>query len=196
MLKRAALRLSVSLRDDSGNALIEFAYVLPLMLMLFFGTVVFGDAIVLQRKVTNATRALADLTSQGYLRSSPTFSTATLTSNVMQGARLVIMPYDLTKALFTISDYCEDPTGKITVMWSEYYVPGVTASAQPVSNPVAPAISTTILPTPTSGTACITRSDIRYAYAPYIGNEWITPFTIQDHIFMNARSAPDIPFTP
>ncbi|MDE2043212.1 MAG: hypothetical protein KGJ05_09070, partial [Alphaproteobacteria bacterium] len=118
------------------------------------------------------------------------------TSNVFQGAQLILSPYDITKSTLTISDYCEDSTGKITVMWSEYYVPGGTPTAKPVTSPVAPAISTNILPTPTSGTACITRSDVKYSYTPYIGNSWIAPFTIQDHIYMGARNAPDIPFTP
>lgn len=52
-------------RDDSGNSMIEFALGLPIMLAIYFGTLNISDAIVLQRKVVTATRALADLTTQG-----------------------------------------------------------------------------------------------------------------------------------
>jgi Flp pilus assembly protein TadG len=50
--------------DNSGIAAVEFAMVVPLMLVLFFGTVEFSSALAIDRKVTIMSRTLSDLTSQ------------------------------------------------------------------------------------------------------------------------------------
>ena len=50
------LRLQRALRElsgaNSGLAAVEFAMVVPLMLVLFFGTVEFSSALAIDRKVT------------------------------------------------------------------------------------------------------------------------------------------------
>src|SRR6476620_8022500 len=52
-------------RDDRrGLAATEFAIVVPLMLVMFFGTVEFSSAVAIDRKVTLMARTLSDLTSQ------------------------------------------------------------------------------------------------------------------------------------
>lgn len=51
-------------RDRSGVAAIEFAMILPIMLVAFFGTVEVCAAVAIDRKVTLIARTLSDLTSQ------------------------------------------------------------------------------------------------------------------------------------
>jgi hypothetical protein len=89
------------LRDRSGTALIEFAIVLPLLLTLFIGGYVCADMIASARKVTVATRALADLVSRNVSPSSPVTS-ATLTT-YLNSAQLVMtpMPASLTTLQIT-----------------------------------------------------------------------------------------------
>ena len=50
--------------DCRGVAAVEFAMVLPLMLVLFFGTLEFSAGVAVDRKVTMMARTLSDLTSQ------------------------------------------------------------------------------------------------------------------------------------
>src|SRR6185312_4981671 len=52
------------LADGRGLAATEFAVVVPLMLVMFFGTVEFSSAVAIDRKVTLMARTLSDLTSQ------------------------------------------------------------------------------------------------------------------------------------
>jgi len=62
-IRRSALDLS---GDTRGIAAIEFAMIVPLMLVLvlFFGTVEFSTGVAVDRKVTLMARTLSDLTSQ------------------------------------------------------------------------------------------------------------------------------------
>ncbi|MDP1881421.1 MAG: TadE/TadG family type IV pilus assembly protein, partial [Bradyrhizobium sp.] len=52
------------LADRSGIAATEFAVIVPVMLVMFFGTVEFSSGVAVDRKVTLMARTLSDLTSQ------------------------------------------------------------------------------------------------------------------------------------
>ena len=51
--------------DRSGVAAIEFAVIVPLMLVMFFGTVEFSSGLAVDRKVSLVARTIVNLTSQG-----------------------------------------------------------------------------------------------------------------------------------
>ena len=61
---RAACRRSNLSQDCRGVAAIEFAMIVPIMLVMFFGTVEFSSGVAVDRKVTLMARTLSDLTSQ------------------------------------------------------------------------------------------------------------------------------------
>src|ERR1700751_5655659 len=64
--KRMWLRARYSavslLKDRRGIAATEFAIVVPIMLVMFFGTVEFSSAVAVDRKVTLVAQTLSDLT--------------------------------------------------------------------------------------------------------------------------------------
>src|ERR1700733_6018530 len=62
------------LKDCSGIAATEFAVIVPLMLVMFFGTVEFSSGVAVDRKVTLIARTLSDLTSQGLTATDCTLS--------------------------------------------------------------------------------------------------------------------------
>src|ERR1700729_1624494 len=64
MWRRAGRATASLIEDRRGIAATEFAFILPIMLVLFFGTVEFSSAIAVDRDVTLVARTLADLTSQ------------------------------------------------------------------------------------------------------------------------------------
>jgi Flp pilus assembly protein TadG len=72
-LRRQALRLSA---DTSGIAAVEFAMLVPLMLMIFFGTIQISTAVAVDRKVSLSARTLSDLISQAASVTSTDFSNA------------------------------------------------------------------------------------------------------------------------
>ncbi len=182
-------QLTALLRDESGNGLIEFALGLPIMLLIYFGTVNISDAITLQRKIITATRAVADLTTK-----SQSFTTATITSGVFAGSNLVISPYSLTNATTTVTDMCTDANGVTTKKWSVQSVGNAAPAA--VTIPASPSNQFTLPVGVKQNGTCLIQSTISYAYSPLLGSNFIGPFTISDIIYMSPRNLTDITFTP
>src|SRR5271167_2366796 len=92
-MRLAAARL---FGDSSGIAATEFAVIVPIMLVMFFGTIEISSGVAVDRKVTLMARTVSDLTS----RSPPATATqtyATVTDSYLQNiftASIAIMtPY-------------------------------------------------------------------------------------------------------
>src|SRR5580765_1607794 len=99
-VRRSALDLP---GDCRGIAAIEFAMIVPLMLVLFFGTVEFSTGLAIDRKVTVMARTLSDLTSQNI-----SVTTAQLTNFRNAGAG-IMTPYDPVPVKSTITELYVDP---------------------------------------------------------------------------------------
>ena len=76
-IPRGSISVGAFLADTRALAATEFAVIVPLMLVMFFGTVEFSSAVAIDRKVTLIARTLSDLTSQ---------SAGTLTDANLQNA--------------------------------------------------------------------------------------------------------------
>jgi Flp pilus assembly protein TadG len=102
--------------DRRGVAAIEFAMIVPIMLVLFFGTVEFSAGVAANRKVSLVARALSDLTSR-----SISISNADVT-NFLAAGNAIMTPYvapihNATNG--TITELWIDPsTGNARVQWS------------------------------------------------------------------------------
>jgi Flp pilus assembly protein TadG len=125
---RARLSAFGLLGDRRGVAAIEFAMIVPIMLLLFFGTVEFSSAVAVDRKVTLIARTLSDVTSQ-----SISVANADL-SNFFNSGCAIMYPYagpppcTQTNNPMTavISELYVDPTTlKAKVQWSVGYQGGV-----------------------------------------------------------------------
>src|SRR5258708_12882390 len=74
--------------DRNGLAATEFAVIVPIMLVMFFGTVEFSSAVAVDRKVTLVARTLSDLTSQALLNVNDTYL-----QNVFTPSLAIMVPY-------------------------------------------------------------------------------------------------------
>src|ERR1700716_2854227 len=111
---RAWLSVTTLLRDQSGIAATEFAVIVPLMLVMFFGTVEFSSGVAVDRKVTLVARTLSDLTSQS------TSVTDTDLGNFFAASAGILTPYPATPTKSTITELYVDPTTlKAKVQWSK-----------------------------------------------------------------------------
>lgn len=99
--------------DCRGLAAVEFAMIVPLMLVMFFGTFEVSQAVAVDRKVTLVARTLSDLISQ----SASTITDANL-QNAFTAAISVATPFDPSKVKTTISEVSIDANGIATVVWS------------------------------------------------------------------------------
>jgi Flp pilus assembly protein TadG len=108
-------RSAVSMGGDCrGIAATEFAMVVPLMLVMFFGTVEFSSGVAVNRKVTLVARTLSDLTSQSLSVGN------TDMTNFFTASNAILTPYPPTPTQATLSELYVDPaTLKARVQWSK-----------------------------------------------------------------------------
>lgn len=113
-LKSAWLRLVIRFGVDcSGLAAVEFAFIVPLMLVMFFGTVELSSGVAVDRKVTLVARTLSDLTSQS------TTVTDTDLKNFFAASYGILTPYSLTPANATISEIYVNSSNVAKIQWSK-----------------------------------------------------------------------------
>jgi Flp pilus assembly protein TadG len=139
------------IEDCRGIAATEFALILPVMLVLFFGTVEFSAGVAVDRKVTLMARTLADLTSQ-------TLSVANSDlTNFFNASNAIMTPYSGTPTQATVSELYVDPsTLQARVEWSQGAAPRAIKS--PVTIPAALAVGGTYL----------IFSEVSYIYVPVV----------------------------
>ena len=138
--------------DSSGIAAVEFAMVVPLMLVLFFGTVEFSSALAIDRKVTIMSRTLSDLTSQNI-----SITDAQLT-NIFNAGTGIMTPYSSSPVNSTITELYVDPATKVArVQWSKGAAPRGAGST--VAIPAALQV----------GGSYLIYSEVSYKYVPSIG---------------------------
>ena len=142
------------IRDRRANAAIEFAFVVPLMLALFFGTVEFSSAIAASRKVTLIARTMSDLVSQS------SSVTANDLTNFNTTGQAIMTPFPLTDLKTRVSEIYVDPaTLKGKVIWSKGSGLADLAANSSISVPTALRIGGTYL----------IFSEVKYKYVPTVG---------------------------
>jgi len=99
-------------RSRRGVAAIEFAFVLPVMLTVYFGVVEVAQGVMIDRKVTDLNRALADLTAQG-----TSISDAEI-SNIFDAAQTIMAPFTSVAPKMAIVSVVIDSSGVAKVCWS------------------------------------------------------------------------------
>jgi Flp pilus assembly protein TadG len=160
MWLRARFSAAGLLKDRSGIAATEFAVIVPIMLVMFFGTVEFSSGVAIDRKVTLMARTLANLASQGQTVSVPIIDN-------FRSANLAIMyPYPPAPTNTTISELYIDPaTGVARVQWSHGSAP------RAKSTPVA--IPPSLIALDANGKIIANQyllfSEVNYLYQPTVG---------------------------
>jgi Flp pilus assembly protein TadG len=157
MLSRACASAHRLVRDRSGIAAVEFAMILPVMLVLLFGTVEFSSGVEVDRKVNLIAHTLSDLTSQ----SPATGISAAELGFFFSAGTSILQPYSSAPLNQVISELYVDPnTGKAYVQWSQGFQGGVgRAKGSVVSIP----------PTLAVGGTYLIFSEVNYLYKPTIG---------------------------
>ena len=106
-------QISALRRDRKGVSAVEFAMVLPLMITLYIGAVEISQGVAIQRKVTLATRTVADLASQA------TSINNTDASNLAKAAQAIVSPFPDGPLKGSVSAVNIDANGIARVAWSD-----------------------------------------------------------------------------
>ncbi len=181
MIARAATMLrrrSADLRQDEGGvALIEFAFSVPILMLLFVGGYQLSDALFAYRKVTLATRTISDLTTR-YTK----VSNSDL-DMILNASQQVMSPYQPSAAQMTVSQIDTDDKGISKVAWSR----GKNTSALAVNS--AFTLPTTIKQNSTS----LIVSQIVYTYTPIIASGVLGTIPLKEQMIMSPRASDKIP---
>ena len=108
---------------EKGVAAVEFALILPIMLMLYVGMVEGSTLITMDRKVQTVSGSVGDLVA----RSNGLITSATLNDYVKVAAG-IMTPYPVGSLEQIVTQVFVDNTGKATVDWSKRYVGQVSQS--------------------------------------------------------------------
>lgn len=160
-------------QDQRGISLVEFALCLPFLITLYLGSYQLCDAISAYRKVTTATRAIADLTSQ--------YSTVTDADldGLLSASQQIMAPYKLSNARLTITQVKIDPsTGAATVAWSK----GLNTSGLTVGDAFTVPASIK-----TKGSYLLVGS-INYTYVPVAASSLLGTIPMKDQIILSPRT--------
>ena len=114
------------LASQRGVAAIEFAMIMPVLLILFLSSFDVGNAIIVYLKVRTATYELAAITNQYGTGSTAQISTSTM-SAITSATSQVMAPYSSSSTAVTISQIKATSATAATVSWS-YTVNGTALS--------------------------------------------------------------------
>jgi Flp pilus assembly protein TadG len=171
---------------------VEFALLLPLMLVMYFGSIVITDAIVVDRQVTLMASTVAEITSQ-----STTLTTSQVT-NILNAAALVLnggqspTPFPIANAQVTISSVKIDAsTGspRATIDWSQ----ALSGSGRAVNSVVTSSIPVGILNATPNTVSWVIWGEASYNYTPALGSAVWTGINgtqpMSDQIFVRPRQS-------
>lgn len=101
-------------RNRDGMAATEFALILPILFLLFFGMLEASDAMLANRRATNAGNALADLVSQEKI------VTPSELQEIFTGVTRMLQPTEGSSVVMTLVSVSQDPDdpARLLVDWS------------------------------------------------------------------------------
>ena len=177
---RRARTMTRALRADRrGAAAVEFAIILPVMLVLFFGTIELSNGVAVDRKVTLAARTLSDLTSQVTSVSSTDFTNSYYVATQIMAPYSAALPGSSPLAAI-ISEVKIDTNGKATIAWS--------VAANTTAHTVG--MTWTTLPSALAvPNTYLILGEASYTYTPVVGYVMKTALALGDQFYTRPRQS-------
>ena len=190
-----ARRSVVDLMENyRGNAAVEFSVIVPVMLVMFFGTVELSSGVAVDRKTTLVARTVSDLTSQLANQSAASTTAPNITDayilNVFTSAIAILQPYQAGSASATVSEIYVDKNQKATIQWSKAatYVNGATQATLATSSRNPNDVVTSIVPSQLLvKQTYLILSEVNYTYTPAVGYVMKVPITLKDTAYTRPR---------
>ncbi len=149
------------LRDARGVAAVEFALILPLLVLLYFGTVESASLYAVDRRVSTVASTMADLVS----REQKCITTAKFDS-YFAAATAIMQPFPTTNLKQVVSFMQISSGGTVTIRWSKAY--GASATARNTGTTTAIGTATNIN-TLARTKGWLVAAEIQYPYQPLFG---------------------------
>jgi Flp pilus assembly protein TadG len=157
--------------DRRAAAAVEFAALLPFMLLLYIGGVEISQGVSADRKVTLTARTVADLASRVTTIDDPSMT------GVLNASSAVLAPYSVTNLTMTVSQVYIDNTGHPTIRWSDSLNGTPRAKGSAVTIPAGLVVNDSYL----------IWGEAQYNYTPTLGYVMTSTLVLRDAIFMAPR---------
>jgi Flp pilus assembly protein TadG len=161
-------------RNERAAIVVEFALVLPVLIMIFVGMAEFTEAFTVMRKLAQSAGTVSDLVAQ-----ETTVTTSTL-ANIRLIAEEIMKPYSPPDSLVIVS-VVSDAANTVRVEWSD---PPIYAKDQTYQLP------NDKLTEPNSG---LIVTEATYNFTPTLSYFLLGNFTLQERAFFRPRSGKTIP---
>jgi Flp pilus assembly protein TadG len=166
--------------DKRGTASIEFAFIAPILIVIYFGVVELSLAIEASRKVTSTASAVGDLVAQAD-RITPAEVTA-----IFDAADAIMQPLDAAPIEIRITAARMENDGDIKVIWSRARnttAHGCGATLTPPDAVLTPGQSVVI-------------SEVAYNYTPPIGDLLTDVIRLEDTFYLRPRQSLEVTMDP
>jgi len=164
-------------RDRRGISAVEFAFIAPVMALVYFGCIELSMMMIADRKVTNAASSLGDLVARD------TVVTNDDLTDIYAAIDMIFEPNEGTDARIRVSSLYED-SGDVKVAWSDARGTGLTAYAEDQVITVPAGVL------PTGGTVIM--AEVEFDYESAVGYVISTKKTLSDTFYLKPRRGTEV----
>jgi Flp pilus assembly protein TadG len=166
------------LRDRRGSAAVEFAFVAPLMILMYYGLAETTQGMMASRRAAHVATTIGDLTAQ-QVQTDP----ATIADIFVVG-RAILAPFPTATLNMRLTSVKADSTGSPKVVWSRGY--GAMA-ALPVGGTVAGVPTGLIGPNEST-----IQSEVSYTYVSSVQQALPGPIVLNQKSFLKPRKGTEV----
>jgi Flp pilus assembly protein TadG len=169
---RKLARLIVS--GSEGFAAVEFAMILPFMLLLYLGSFEISEAIAVKRQVTLTASTVTNIVTQ--------YASISQTSDmpdILKASSTVLTPYPAAKATVVVSLVTVDSSGNAKVSWSQALNGTARSNGQAISLPSGLNVPNT----------SVVLGETTYAYTPLMDFLHMGTLNLYSSVYMSPRSS-------
>jgi Flp pilus assembly protein TadG len=165
-------------RDERGVSAVEFALVLPILIMIYLAGIELSHAITVDRKLTVAGGSVGDLVAQGV-----TINTTEI-NNIFSAADAIMAPYATSELKVVVSSVEIKENGdEVLASCSHHTSPRTVGSAIEIPEGVR-----------IEGTTLIV-TEVNYKYVPKLGQLLSDAIYLSDRFFMRPRQVDKVNMT-
>jgi Flp pilus assembly protein TadG len=169
-------------REESGVAAIEFAMIVPIMIMLFFGSVEFSQALTVDRRVTQVASSTADLIAQ-----TDKITNSQIT-DLMNIVTTLLRPYPTAPLNVQIKSIKRVDQNPPVTVWSCTHANGSTSCSAAGSTPAS--MPAGLIDNPTSGgTSSVIYAEVSYTFTPTIGQFLTSGVSLNEKFYLKPRKS-------
>jgi len=165
-------------RARRGTATVEFALVMPMLLVVYLGGIAASQAVSTWRKVCDTTSQVTNVIDQF------TSAQASDVQGVMTAAAQIMYPFSTSSLKEVITEVSVNSSGSATVTWSQAYNGGVA---------LAKGAAVTLPSSLAQPNATVMWVQASYAYTPVAGITFFPTVTMNQQLYGIPRSSSSIP---